>query len=133
VPAPLHSGINPVAVKRHGFARQNPTADVLDYVSKGIESRRGSTAAVGDMVWFRVKTTLNIDDEIMWRLQEEAARRRTTISALVEAGLRCVLVAPPAVTGERIAPLPPLPRWDSGGKLISIDDRDELYRALEAK
>ena len=82
---------------------------------------------------FRVKTTLNIDDEIMWWLQEEAARRRTTISALVEAGLRCVLVAPPAVTGERIAPLPPLPRWDSGGKLISIDDRDELYRAMEEK
>ena len=34
-----------------------------------------------------MKTTLNIDDSVMQRLREAAARRGTTMSALVEAGL----------------------------------------------
>ena len=38
-----------------------------------------------------MKTTLNIDDTVMRRLREEAARRQTTMSSLVEAGLRRVL------------------------------------------
>ena len=77
-----------------------------------------------------MKTTLNIDDSVMQRLREEAARRGTTMSALVEAGLRRVL-APSAVTGDPPEPLPPLPTWDSGGHLVDIDDRDALYRAME--
>jgi len=77
-----------------------------------------------------MKTTLNIDDSVMQRLREEAARRGTTMSALVEAGLRRVL-APAVATGEPPDPLPPLPTWDSGGHLVDIDDRDALYRAME--
>ena len=77
-----------------------------------------------------MKTTLNIDDSVMQRLREEAARRRTTMSALVEAGLRLAL-APPVATGNPQVPLPPLPTWDSGGRLVDIDDRDALYRAME--
>lgn len=79
---------------------------------------------------FHMKTTLNIDDSVMQRLREEAARRGTTMSALVEAGLRRVL-ATPVATGEPPDPLPPLPTWDSGGQLVDIDDRDALYRAME--
>ncbi len=79
---------------------------------------------------FHMKTTLNIDDSVMQRLREEAARRGTTMSALVEAGLRRVL-APAVATGEPPPPLPPLPTWDSGGHLVDIDDRDALYRAME--
>lgn len=81
---------------------------------------------------FHMKTTLNIDDSVMQRLREEAARRGTTMSALVEAGLRRVL-APPSGTGEPSAPLPPLPTWDSGGHLVDIDDRDALYRLMEGE
>ncbi|MCY4075198.1 MAG: CopG family transcriptional regulator [Acidobacteria bacterium] len=77
-----------------------------------------------------MKTTLNIDDSVMQRLREEAARRGTTMSALVEAGLRRVL-APSVATGETPEPLSPLPTWDSGGNLVDIDDRDALYRAME--
>ena len=77
-----------------------------------------------------MKTTLNIDDSVMQRLREEAARRGTTMSALVEAGLRRVLAAP-AVAAEEPDPLPPLPTWHSGGFLVDIADRDALYRAME--
>ena len=79
---------------------------------------------------FHMKTTLNIDDSVMQRLREEAAQRGTTMSALVEAGLRRVLAAPVA-TGAPTDPLPPLPTWDSGGHLVNIDDREVLYRAME--
>ena len=79
---------------------------------------------------FHMKTTLNIDDSVMQRLREEAARRGTTMSALVEAGLRRVLAVPASTKGQP-DDLPPLPTWNSGGFLVDIDDRDALYRALE--
>ena len=79
---------------------------------------------------FHMKTTLNIDESVMQRLREEAARRRTTMSSLVEAGLRRVLAAPESAI-QRPQNLPPLPSWDSGGRLVDIDDRDALYRAME--
>ena len=76
-----------------------------------------------------MKTTLNIDDSVMRRLREEAARRGTTMSALVEAGLRRVLA--PAVAGKQPGTLPPMPTWNSGGFRVDIADRDALYRVLE--
>ena len=79
---------------------------------------------------FHMKTTLNIDDSVMRRLREEAARRGTTMSALVEAGLRRVL-AGPAHTDKSPAESPPLPSWNGGGELVDIADRDALYRAME--
>ena len=82
-----------------------------------------------DMV-FHMKTTLNIDDGVMRRLREEAAQRGTTMSALVEAGLRRVL-AEPEPPGRRKAPLPPLPTWRSGGFRVDIANREELYRVLD--
>ena len=77
---------------------------------------------------FHMKTTLNIADPVMRRLKEEAARRGTTMSALVEAGLRRVLAAPDG-PAERES-LPPLPSWDSGGFQVDIADRDALDRVL---
>ena len=55
-----------------------------------------------------MKTTLNIDDTVMQRLREEAARRGTTMSALA-----------------------PLPTWRCGGLLVDIANREELYRVME--
>jgi len=76
-----------------------------------------------------MKTTLNIDDTVMQRLREEAARRSTTISALVEAGLRRILDDPPAE--EKRRGMPPLPSWKGGPFLIDISNRDEMYRAFD--
>ncbi len=78
---------------------------------------------------FHMKTTLNIDDSVMQRLRE-AARRGTTMSALVEAGLRRVLAEPERFDTPS-GTLPPLPTWRSGGFQIDIADRDALYRAME--
>ena len=77
-----------------------------------------------------MKTTLNIDDTVIQRLREEAARRDTTMSALVEAGLRRILDAP-AVYRVDQDPLPPLPSWRGGSELVDVSNRAELYRALE--
>ena len=79
---------------------------------------------------FHMKTTLNIDDTVMQRLREEAARRSTTISALVEAGLRRILDDPPADKEKRRV-MPPLPKWKGGPFLIDVSSRDEMYRAFD--
>ena len=76
-----------------------------------------------------MKTTLNIDDTVMRRLKEAAARRRTTMSALVEAGIRHILAEPTSVAGTET--LPPLPIWRSGGFRVDIANREALYRVLE--
>lgn len=77
-----------------------------------------------------MKTTFDIDDSVMQRLRKESARRRTTMSALVEAGLRRIL-AEPATPDAPPDELPPLPSWNSGGALVDITNRDALYRAME--
>ena len=82
-----------------------------------------------DMV-SHMKTTLNIDDTVMQRLREEAARRGTTMSALVEAGLRRVLYEDETTSTSKDS-LPPLPTWNSGGLLVDVSNREELYRVLE--
>lgn len=74
-----------------------------------------------------MKTTLNIDDRVMQRLREEAARRGRTMSELVEAGLRRVLEEP----AREPEPLPDLPRWRSGGASVDVANRDELYGTME--
>ena len=81
---------------------------------------------------FHMKTTLNIDDGVMNRLREEAARRGMTMSALVEAGLRRVLDADPKARQEGTS-LPALPSWSSGGTRVDIASRDELYAAMEGR
>lgn len=79
---------------------------------------------------FLMKTTLNIDDSVMQRLREEAARRGTTMSKLVEAGLRLVLSDSPDAKSSSVN-LPPLPSWSSGGAKVDISNRDALYSAME--
>ena len=79
-----------------------------------------------------MKTTLNIDDTVMRRLREEAARRQTTMSSLVEAGLRRVLANSGGEDGDA-NPLQPLPAWKSGGQRVDISNREELYGVMEGE
>lgn len=72
---------------------------------------------------------VSINDTLAQQLREEAGRRATTTSALVEAGLRLLLPLAEPEAGELDAP--PLPSWDSGGFRVDIADRDALYRFME--
>jgi len=76
-----------------------------------------------------MKTTLNIDDSVMAKLREEAARRGTTMSALVEAGLRRVLEEDTIEPARRQRKK--LPSWHSGGARVDVSDRDALYDVME--
>ncbi len=80
---------------------------------------------------FHMKTTLNIDDNVMRELREAAAREGVTISALVEAGLRNLLASMtrPKPSGK----LKPLPSWKVGTDLVDVANRDALYAAMEKK
>lgn len=79
---------------------------------------------------FRMKTTLVIDDGVMRRLKEEAARTRSTISELVESALRRFLEAPDPKADDD---LPALPSFDSAGALVDVADREALYGAMEGR
>ena len=74
----------------------------------------------------------DIDASLMRRLREEAARRQTTVSELVEAGIRRTLADPAAADADSDA-LEPLPTWRGGEPLVDISDRDALYRVMEGE
>ncbi len=76
---------------------------------------------------FHMKTTLVIDDQVMSLLRQEAARTGRTISELVEAGVRLLLNGAP----RKAKDLPPLPSFNSGGQLVDLSNRDELYDAMD--
>jgi len=78
------------------------------------------------VIW--MKTTLNIDDSVMARLKQEAARRGCTMSELVESALRLLLG-----TRKAACPRAPLPSFKSGGALVEVADRDGLYQAMEGR
>ena len=77
-----------------------------------------------------MKLTLNIDDTLTERLREEAARRGTTVSALVEAGVRRTLDDDPAPASlpDR---LPPLPTRNGGVPRVDVADREALYAVMD--
>ena len=76
-----------------------------------------------------MKTTLNIDDSVMARLRKEAARRGTTMSELVEAGLRLILDE--GVGEQQTRKVPKLPSWSSGGSAVDLANREALYNIMD--
>jgi hypothetical protein len=75
-----------------------------------------------------MKTTLNIDRGVMARLKQEAARRGTTMSELVETALRRLLSS-----RTRSVDLAPLPTFRGGAELVDVADRDALYDAMDGR
>jgi len=73
-----------------------------------------------------MKTTLNISDVTMREVKREAARRRQTMSELVEAALRA-LVQPV----QREVELRPLPEFSCGGLRVNVANREALYGVME--
>ena len=77
-------------------------------------------------MFIHMKTTLNISDVTMLEVKREAARRRQTMSELVEAALRAI-VQPE----RRKVDLPPLPEFSGGGLRVNVANRDALYTVME--
>jgi Arc/MetJ family transcription regulator len=75
-----------------------------------------------------MKTTLNIDDNVMAELKREAARQGVTMSEMVESALRLLLRSQ-----RKQQKMTPLPTFHSGGALVDIADRDDLYQAMEGR
>ena len=73
-----------------------------------------------------MKTTLNISDALARELQQEAARRRTTMSELVERALRELLA------GTRpTAHVPSLPSYGAGLAPADVANREALYEVMD--
>lgn len=72
-----------------------------------------------------MRTTLIIPDPVFRQLKRLAAKRRETLSLVVEEVLRRGL--------KDAAPedLPALPVHDCGVPMVDMSDRDALYRAME--
>lgn len=75
-----------------------------------------------------MKTTLVIDDEVMTLLKREAVRRKRTMSELVEAALRSMLRSE-----KPSGKLRALPRFDGGGALVDVADRDALFEVMRRR
>lgn len=75
-----------------------------------------------------MKTTLIIPDHLIRQLEERAARRGETLSAVVAETLRRGLEA-----REEGGPVEPLPTHRMGRPRVDIADRDALYRAMEGQ
>jgi len=74
------------------------------------------------------KTTLNIDDTVMARLRQEAARQRKTMSELVEAALRLLFHSTQRSKKKKPRPLP---KFHGGPCRIDISNREQLYSVLD--
>ena len=86
--------------------------------------------AIGDNMGSNMKTTIEIADDLLARAHQAARRRKTTLRALTEEGLRLVLSRehsgsrkklPPLVTFRGKGPAPEFKDWN-WDKL-----REEIY------
>jgi hypothetical protein len=80
-----------------------------------------------------MRTTVRLDDALLDRARQEAARRGVTLTSLIEQGLQLVLRRP-LKRSER--PRVQLPECRAGGGVlpgIDLDDSDALFDRLEGR
>ena len=80
-----------------------------------------------------MRTTVRLDDALLDRARREAARRKTTLTALIEQGLRLVIARPAARRrGERVS----FPVCRRGGVTlpgVDLDDSAALLDRMEGR
>ena len=102
---------------------------------KGGGAKRLIWFAIYDNMGSNMKTTIEIADDLMVRAQQVAKRRKTTLRALTEEGLRLVLAKDQRDSGKK---LPPLITFRGSGPTPEFKDwnwdklRDEIYRGRGA-
>jgi len=77
-----------------------------------------------------MRTTLDLDDRLTREAKRRAVEEGTTLTALLERGLRLVLHAPRPKQGYRYRPLV---RSGRSRPAVDIDDRDALYDRMEGR
>lgn len=77
------------------------------------------------VMFFHMKTTLILPDNLVRALKRRAVERGTTLSAVVAEALHRGLAREP------IAALPPLPTYRMGQARVDIADRNALHDAME--
>lgn len=75
-----------------------------------------------------MKTTLNISDVAMYRLKAESVRQGRTMSELVESALRMLFM-----NSKKQTELPPLPKFNSGGSRVDLENREALFQVMEGE
>ena len=78
-----------------------------------------------------MEVTFDISDEIVERLRLESDRCGKTMSDLVESALQTSYPESAAKAGSPDPTRKPLPTWNSGGSLVDINNKEELYRILD--
>jgi hypothetical protein len=80
-----------------------------------------------------MRTTVRLEDALLQQAKREAARRGSTLTALIERGLRLALAAPRSKRGR---PRVELPVCRSGGGLlpgVDLDDSSALLDLMEGR
>jgi hypothetical protein len=80
-----------------------------------------------------MRTTVRLDDALLERAKREAARRKETLTSLIERGLRLVLAQPQARRARRSVKLPVC--RTRGGTLpgVDLDDTAALLDIVEGR
>lgn len=80
-----------------------------------------------------MRTTVRLDDALLDRARREAARRGTTLTALIDLGLRSVLAPAPGREERRRVRLPVSRR--GGGVLpgVDVNDAADLLDRMEER
>jgi hypothetical protein len=77
-----------------------------------------------------MKTTLNLDDDLLREAKKKAADEGTTLTRVVEQGLRAVL-------NDEEPPAEPyvfnFPTIDGGTPMFDVADRDALYDLFDGR
>jgi hypothetical protein len=74
-----------------------------------------------------MRTTVRLDDGLLEQAKREAARRRETLTSLIDQGLRLVLAQKPKAARRRVA----LPECCAGGGVLPGVDLHDGARLLD--
>jgi Arc/MetJ family transcription regulator len=75
-----------------------------------------------------MKTTLNIDDQLMAKVKQEAARQGRTMSEFIESALRLALQA-----NRKQVRQTALPTFRGGAFRVNVADNDALQDFMEGR
>ncbi len=77
-----------------------------------------------------MRTTFDLNDELVERAKQQAARERTTLKAIVERALRTHLARRPLTRTYRLRWRPERGRLQPG---VRLDDREALFDVMDGR